>query len=119
MLDCSLGQRPSSAPSVWLEAFGLVVVEAMAAAVPVVASAQGSFVELVDDGVTGMLHPAGDGASLADCLRSIVARPDHNRAMGLAARRRYESDFASDVGLERLVAGYKAAIAASAGCEPM
>lgn len=44
------------APSAWLEAFGLVVVEAMAAGVPTVAPAHGAFEELISDGVTGLLH---------------------------------------------------------------
>ena len=61
------------APSTWLEAFGLVVVEAMAAGVPVVAAGHGAFVELVEDGVTGLLHRPGEPASLASCLRRITA----------------------------------------------
>ena len=64
------------APSTWLEAFGLVVVEAMAAGVPVVAAGHGAFVELVEDGVTGLLHRPGEPASLASCLRRITAEPD-------------------------------------------
>lgn len=105
------------APSVWLEAFGLVVVEAMAAGVPVVAAAHGAFVELVDDGVTGFLHRPGDVASLADRLRR-VAGPG-NRAMGDAARLRYEEGFTPQVGLDALVGGYRAAIAGVATCEPV
>lgn len=99
------------APSTWLEAFGLVVVEAMAAGVPTVAAGHGAFVELVEDGVTGLLHRPGETASLAACLRRITAEPDRNRRMGLAARRRYEQGFSPAVGLERLVEGYRAAIA--------
>lgn len=97
------------APSTWLEAFGLVVVEAMAAGVPTVAAAHGAFPELVDDGVTGLLHAPNDAASLADRLREIVG--DRNREMGDAARVRYEKDFTPAVGLDRLIAGYEAAIA--------
>jgi glycosyltransferase involved in cell wall biosynthesis len=105
------------APSAWLEAFGLVVVEAMATAVPAVAAAHGVFVELVEDGVTGLLHRPGDAGSLTECLRHVVAVPDANRIMGEAARRRYEQDFTPSAGLDRLVAGYEAAIAGSASRE--
>ncbi|WP_410595920.1 glycosyltransferase family 4 protein [Amycolatopsis sp. lyj-23] len=98
------------APSTWLEAFGLVVVEAMAAGVPTVAAAHGAFPELVDDGVTGLLHVPNDEASLADRLRAVVG--DRNRDMGDAARVRYEKDFTPAVGLDRLIAGYEAAIGA-------
>lgn len=93
------------APSTWLEAFGLVVVEAMAAGVPTVAAAHGAFVELVDDGVTGVLHRPGDPASLASAVASAVSLP------GDAARARYERDFTPEVGLARLEEGYRAAIA--------
>ncbi|WP_406403360.1 glycosyltransferase [Streptomyces uncialis] len=103
------------APSTWLEAFGLVVVEAMAAGVPVVAAGHGAFVELVEDGVTGLLHQPNDPASLASRLRRIMAEPDRNREMGRAARRRYERDFSPAVGLERLVEGYRTAIAGRSG----
>ena len=102
-------------PSAWLEVFGLVVVEAMAAGVPTVAAAHGAFVELVEDGVTGLLHQPGDHRSLAECLRSIVASPERNREMGGAARCRYEKDFTPAVGLERLVAGYETAITGHGG----
>ncbi|WP_344525576.1 glycosyltransferase [Streptomyces albiaxialis] len=103
------------APSTWLEAFGLVVVEAMAAGVPAVAAGHGAFAELVEDGVTGLLHRPGETASLASCLRRITAGPDRNREMGRAARRRYEQGFSPEVGLERLVEGYRAAIAGRTG----
>ncbi|MFD5844334.1 glycosyltransferase [Streptomyces chartreusis] len=99
------------APSTWLEAFGLVVVEAMAAGVPVVAAGHGAFVELVEDGVTGLLHRPGEPESLASCIRRIAAGPDRNREMGRAARRRYELGFSPAVGLERLVEEYRTAIA--------
>ncbi|MEU6668174.1 glycosyltransferase [Streptomyces sp. NPDC046727] len=99
------------APSTWLEAFGLVVVEAMAAGVPVVAAGHGAFVELVEDGVTGLLHRPGEPASLASCIRRITAEPDLGREMGQAARRRYEQGFSPAVGLERLVEEYRTAIA--------
>ncbi|MFI9047049.1 glycosyltransferase [Streptomyces sp. NPDC053427] len=99
------------APSTWLEAFGLVVVEAMAAGVPAVAAGHGAFVELVEDGVTGLLHRPGDPASLADRLRRITAERARNQEMGRAARRRYEQGFSPAVGLERLVEEYRTAIA--------
>ncbi|MEU3338564.1 glycosyltransferase [Streptomyces sp. NPDC002144] len=99
------------APSTWLEAFGLVVVEAMAAGVPVVAAGHGAFIELVEDGVTGLLHRPGESASLASCIRRVGTDPGLGREMGRAARLRYEQGFSPAVGLERLVEEYRTAIA--------
>ncbi|MFF3607014.1 glycosyltransferase [Streptomyces sp. NPDC002463] len=99
------------APSMARETFGLVVAEAMATGVPAVAAAHGGFVELVDEGVTGLLHRPGEAASLAACLRRVTDGPDRNREMGRAARRRYEQLFSPSVGLERLVEEYRTAIA--------
>ncbi|MFG2323464.1 glycosyltransferase [Streptomyces sp. NPDC048568] len=103
------------APSTWLEAFGLVVVEAMAAGVPAVAAGHGAFVELVEDGVSGLLHRPGEPASLASCLRRITAEASRNREMGRAARLRYEQGFSPAVGLERLMEGYRTAVAGRSG----
>jgi glycosyltransferase involved in cell wall biosynthesis len=99
------------APSMSLETFGLVVAEAMAAGVPAVAAGHGAFVELVEDGVTGLLHRPGEPASLASCIRRIATEPARNRQMGQAARRRYEQGFSPAVGLKRLVEEYRTAIA--------
>lgn len=103
------------APSMSPETFGLVVAEAMAAGVPAVAAGHGAFVELVEDGVTGLLHRLGDAASLASCIRRVTADPGGNREMGRTARRRYEQAFSPAVGLERLVEGYRTAIAGQSG----
>ncbi|MGW0995266.1 glycosyltransferase [Streptomyces sp. NPDC002523] len=103
------------APSMALETFGLVIAEAMAAGVPAVAAGHGAFVEIVEDGVTGLLHRPGDPASLASCLRRITADPARNQEMGRAARHRYEQGFSPAVGLERLVEGYRTAIAGRSG----
>lgn len=98
------------APSTWMETFGLVVVEAMAAGVPAVTPAHGAFVELVQDGVTGLLHRPGDAPSLAACLADIVRDINRNIALGRAGRRAYEARFSRSAGLAALVAGYEAAI---------
>jgi glycosyltransferase involved in cell wall biosynthesis len=94
-------------PSQWLETFGLVVVEAMAAGVPSVVAGHSSLAELVDDGVTGLTHTPGDAASLASALGQIVRAPS---SLGHAARARYEQEFTRTVGLANLLTAYHRAI---------
>ena len=93
-------------PSTWMEAFGLVAAEAMAAGVPAVVAAHGGPAELVEDGVAGVHHRPGDAGSLAQALRAVLPE-ERNRAMGVAARRRYERDFTPARGLSDLVGAYE------------
>jgi len=78
------------------EAFPNSVIEAMAAGLPVIASAVGGLLELVDSGRTGLLVPPDDPAALARAVEAVLAAPDSARAMGDAAReeisRRYSFD---------------------------
>jgi glycosyltransferase involved in cell wall biosynthesis len=59
-------------PTVFPEAKGLPVIEAMAAGVPVVAPAHGTFPELLDDERAGLLHAPGDPADLACVIGRLL-----------------------------------------------
>lgn len=63
-------------PSLWYENSPLVIQEAYAVGVPVIASRLGALEEKVQDGVTGRLFPAGDAAALAAVLHDIVGAPE-------------------------------------------
>ena len=69
------------------ESFGLAALEAMACQVPVVASAVGGLPEVVDDGVTGFLHPPADLDAMAESGAALLGDPDRHRRMAEAALR--------------------------------
>lgn len=70
-----------------LESFGLVVVEAMAAGLPVVASQVGGIPDVVTEGVHGYTFAVNDEAGLVEGVRQLVSDRERMRAMGVAARR--------------------------------
>ena len=75
------------------EGLPMSVLEAMAAGLPVVASAVGGVPELVRDGETGALVPPRDSAALARALAPIVGDPELRDRLGDAGRRRVEREF--------------------------
>jgi glycosyltransferase involved in cell wall biosynthesis len=79
-------------PSIW-EGFGLVLLEAMAAGRPIVASRVATIPEVVADGETGLLVPAGDPLALADALAQLAEDPDRAARMGEAGRERLRRQF--------------------------
>jgi len=72
----------------WYEPFGIVPVEAMACARPVVGSAVGGLLDTVVPGVTGELVPPRRPDLLAPVLRDLLADPFRRDAYGLAGRHR-------------------------------
>jgi len=85
------------APSIVPDCCPTVVLEAMAVGRPVVAAASGGIVDLVDDGVTGLLVAAGDPVALSAALSKVVNDPEMAAAMGRAALVRVRSFTASAV----------------------
>ena len=71
----------------------MAVLEAMAAEIPVVASNVGGVAELVVDGETGILVPAGDVEALGAALRRLVGDRQLRRRLGAAGRARAEALF--------------------------
>jgi glycosyltransferase involved in cell wall biosynthesis len=90
------------------DAFPTVLLEAMAAGLPVVASDVGGVPEIVDDGVTGRLVPPGDAGRLAAAINELLAHPD---SMGEAGRARVRREFSTEAWIARLDCVYREVLA--------
>ncbi|HEX4018889.1 MAG TPA: glycogen synthase [Frankiaceae bacterium] len=96
-------------PSVY-EPLGIVNLEAMACATPVVASAVGGIPEVVDDGVTGFLVPPSEPKALADAVNRLLDDPGLAAEMGRAGRQRAAAEFSWQAIAQQTVALYQAVI---------
>ena len=90
-------------PSIFPEPFGTVVIEAMAAEVPVIASHTGGIPEIIEPGVSGFLVPPADDGALAATLLRLLENPEARRAMGRSGRRRASDRFSR----ERMLSEYQ------------
>jgi glycosyltransferase involved in cell wall biosynthesis len=70
------------------EGIPLTLIEAMAAGLPVVSTNVGGVGEVVEDGRTGLLAPAGDDAALAEKILRLADSPELRRQMGQFGRKR-------------------------------
>lgn len=79
--------------SLWEEAFALVLLEAMASGLPVVASNIGAIPESIVDGTTGILFPPGDSQAAAAAIAALLEDETLRRRMGKAGRERVVQNF--------------------------
>ena len=79
--------------SIGPEAFGRVILEAMAMAKPIIGTDGGGTPEQVIDHETGLLVPMNDAPAMAEALEELVSDMDAARQMGINARRRLEENF--------------------------
>ena len=97
------------------EGFGMAVLEAMEAGLPVIGTAVGGLSELIDDGVTGYIVPAAHEVALADRLRDLVLDVDRRRAMGAAGRARARQFFSAERMTRELTQIYDGLLGSHAG----
>ncbi|HMI22651.1 MAG TPA: glycosyltransferase family 4 protein [Gaiellaceae bacterium] len=92
------------------EGFGMVALEAMERARPVIAAEIGGLGELVDDGITGYLVPAGEAEPLADAIVALASDLPRAAELGEAGRRRALEEFLQDRCTDRTEALYRQAL---------
>jgi glycosyltransferase involved in cell wall biosynthesis len=84
-------------PSAWPDPCPTTVLEAMAAGRPVVTTSTGGMVDMVEDGVSGLLVPPSDVTALADALRRLISDRGLRDRLGAGARTRVAQFTASSV----------------------
>lgn len=84
-------------PSTWPDPCPTTVLEAMASGRPVITTRTGGMVDMVVDGVSGILVPPGDSAALAEAMRRLLADPEERALLGKAGRERVRHFTASSV----------------------
>ena len=99
--------RVFAMPSLY-EGFGIVMLEAMSASLPVVAFRTGGAPDAIVEGETGHL---ADPATLGDRLADVLEDPDRAAEMGRRGRRRVEAEFSWERVAERFLEVYEEAIA--------
>jgi glycosyltransferase involved in cell wall biosynthesis len=85
-----------SAPARYGEAFGLYVIEALAAGVPVVQPRTAAFPELIEATGGGVLCAAGDAPALAEAVEELLLNPTRARGLGEAGRRAVFQRFSAE-----------------------
>ena len=88
----------------------LSLIEALATGLPAVASAVGGISDVVRDGETGLLVPAGDPGALAGALGRLLADPETRRRMGAAAAADARRRFSHEDYVEGMLQVYDAAV---------
>ena len=107
---CDLFLLPSTK-----ESFGLAALEAMASGVPVVASSAGGIPEVVEDGVTGFLHPPKEVEAMAHSAAKLLSDEGLLRAFSQAARKRAVTVFSEEVVLPLYEQVYDEALSRRSG----
>jgi glycosyltransferase involved in cell wall biosynthesis len=94
-------------PSVWNEPFGIPIVEAMAAEIPVVSTRSGGIVEIVEDGKTGLLAQRNHASELASAMLRLLGDVEWRTSLGKAGRQRVLERFTWDQISQELLHHYQ------------
>ncbi|MBW2074703.1 MAG: glycosyltransferase family 4 protein [Deltaproteobacteria bacterium] len=102
-------------PAECYEGFPMVIAEAFACGVPVIASRLGAMAEIIDDGRTGLLFEPRNAKDLASKVRWLFEHPEKAEEMGRNARAEYEEKYTPERNYELLMDIYQQAIEEKGG----
>jgi glycosyltransferase involved in cell wall biosynthesis len=97
-------------PSICYENSPRTIVEAFSCGLPVIASRLGALIDIVKDGVTGLLFNPGDASDLAEKIAWAASHPEQMLRMGRAARAEYEANYTPQRNYKLLIDIYDDAI---------
>ncbi len=99
------------------EGFSLVVAEAMASGCAVVAADRGGLLELIEDGVSGVLVRSLDAGAFASAISTLLGDSDRRVAVGEAARRSVTARFSREAVIDQIEALYRSIISPVSGSQ--
>jgi len=91
----------------WEEPFGIVILEAMASGIPVVATAKAGPLDIIESEENGMLVPARDPRSFAEAVQQLALNEELRRKITMAGRARVEADYDIDKIVPRIEEFYR------------
>ena len=96
--------------SIYPEAFGRVIVEAQASGVPVVATKVGGIVDIIDEGVTGLMVPPRDPSAMAEAIIKLIKDPQLRKQLSENAYKKVQDKFNVELMVKRTLDVYKEAV---------
>lgn len=88
------------------EGFSNSLIEAMACALPVIATDVGGNAEAVERNETGLIVPSENDEALADAMLALLSSPEKRQAMGIAGKKRAEAVFSAQAMMQKLTHSY-------------
>lgn len=85
------------------ETFGLVIIEAMQNAIPVISCPEGGIIDIIENGINGYLVEQRNSIALANAIEKLIFNPDLRMSMGKEGRKKYEKYFTLEIFEKKLL----------------